>query len=224
MAATQLTDGTGMKIRVIIVGAGGFGRELLIWVKDTYGDDEDIQIAGFLDADPLALEKYDNPLPVLGDPSAYEPDPSDRFICGLAVPAIKLNVCRDMKSRGAIFLTMVHPSAIVGDRSRLGEGCVICPGAIVTADVMVGDFVTINGQATVGHDAVLGDGSTMSGHSEVNGFAELGEGVFLGSHATILPHAKVGSFAKVGAGSVVLKKVKPRTTVMGVPAKMLFGF
>ena len=205
--------------RIIIVGAGGFGREILSWSKDAFKLKKDFEIVGFLDADSQALRGYECNLPVLGDPSEYQPGCDDRFVCALGQPKVKLKVCKDLKVKGGQFLTMVHPSAVVGDRCILGEGCVLCPGAVVTTDVTLGDFVTINAQATVGHDAVVGDGSTLSGHADVTGFAQLGEGVFLGSHACVLPKAKVGSFAIVGAGTVVLCNVKPNSTVFGVPAK-----
>jgi len=47
--------------------------------------------------------------------------------------------------------------------------------------------------------------------------------VFMGSHASVLPGAVVGDYARVGAGSVVLRKVRPYTTVMGVPAQEIFA-
>ena len=71
---------------------------------------------------------------------------------------------------------------------------------------------------------MIGDGCTLSGHADVTGNATLGEGVFLGSHASVLPSAKVGDYAVVGAGSVVLRRVRAHSTVVGVPAKQIHGF
>ena len=70
-------------------------------------------------------------------------------------------------------------------------------------------------------EVVGGDGCTLSPHCDLTGRVQLGKGVFLGTHAVVLPGGRVGEFATVGAGSVVLQKVRPHTTVIGVPAKLL---
>ena len=49
----------------------------------------------------------------------------------------------------------------------------------------------------------------------------LGNGVLIGAGAKILGNIKVGDCSRVAAGSVVLKEVPPRTTVAGVPAKVV---
>ncbi len=52
----------------------------------------------------------------------------------------------------------------------------------------------------------------------------LDEGVLLGSHAVVLPGVTVGAYAVVGAGSIVLRKVRPGSTVFGSPARQVPGF
>ncbi len=210
--------------RLMIIGAGGFGREVLHWALDVLPQNRNWEVCGFLDADPAVLDVYDCDFPILDDPLNYFPKADDCFICAIGHPSTKLQVCRQLKERGAQFITLIHPTAIIGSRSIIGEGCIFCPGSIITVDVTIGDFVTANLHSTIGHNAVVGQGSTLSGHADVTGFAILGEGVFLGSHAVVLPGAKIGDYAVVGAGSVVLKKVKAGATVMGVPAKQIAGF
>ncbi|MDA8139139.1 MAG: acetyltransferase [Desulfobacteraceae bacterium] len=210
--------------RLIIVGAGGFGREVLNWALHAEAGQQDWRVAGFLDGNPRALEGYDYPFAILGDPKTHRPDAGECFLCAIGEPRIKLAVCQALEQAGARFVSLVHPSAVVGRTVVLGPGCIICPGAVVTADVRLGRHVAVNACASIGHDVVIGDGCTLSGHADVTGFAMLGQGVFLGSHAVILPKAKVGDFAIVGAGSVVLRSVKPGATVMGVPAIQVAGF
>jgi serine acetyltransferase len=78
--------------------------------------------------------------------------------------------------------------------------------------------------ALVGHDSVLGDGCMLNAHTDVTGGCRLGEGVFMGSHAAAWPRAVVGDYAGIGGGSVVLRRVRPHSTVMGAPAKQIAGF
>ncbi len=43
----------------------------------------------------------------------------------------------------------------------------------------------------------------------------------IGTNASTYPRVKIGSYATVGMNSAVIRRVKPGTTVMGVPAKMM---
>jgi sugar O-acyltransferase (sialic acid O-acetyltransferase NeuD family) len=210
--------------RLIIVGAGGFGREVLSWVLQSQAHQREWCVSGFLDANPKALDGYDDSFPILGSPTDYQPSGDEVFVCAMGEPKTRLNVCRHLEAYGACFATLIHPSAVVGRNTTMGRGCILCPGAVLTADVRIGHHVIINACASVGHDAVIGDGCTLSGHADVTGFARLGSGVFLGTHAAVLPSARVGDFSVVGAGSVVLRDVKPGATVMGVPAIQVSGF
>jgi sugar O-acyltransferase (sialic acid O-acetyltransferase NeuD family) len=208
--------------RLLIVGAGGFGREVLAWAEDLPKDGRGWQVGGFLDKDPDALARLGIDHPIVGDPDVYVPGPADIFVCAVGDPEVKLALAARLKSRGGSFATIIHPSAIVGQRSTVAEGSIICPRATITVDAKIGAHVAVNICSSVGHDAVLGDGCTLSAFCDVTGKARLGTGVFMGSHASILPGVSVGDFARIGAGSVVLRRVKPHTTVMGAPAKVVF--
>jgi sugar O-acyltransferase (sialic acid O-acetyltransferase NeuD family) len=209
--------------RLWVVGAGAFGRELLAWLRDVPAAQRTWEIAGFLDPNPTALEGYPCDLSIMGEECSFPFSDDDVFICALGNPEKKLRACRLLKSRGAAFVTLIHPTAVVGPCCSVGEGSILCPGTILTTNVTLGNFVTVNLHSTLAHDVVVGDGSTLSSHCDVTGRAKLGEGVFMGTHAAVLPGVVVGDYATVGAGSVAFQKVRPRTTVMGVPAREVFS-
>jgi sugar O-acyltransferase (sialic acid O-acetyltransferase NeuD family) len=186
---------------IYVVGAGGFGREVTQWARD----------AGLV-VDRL-LDQGDDDLDFT---------PADWFLCGLGEPALKKVVCERLKSRGARFRTLVHPTATIAPNATIGEGAIVCPHAVVSVDAVVGRLVTINCAATVGHDTVVGDYTSISSHADICGHARLGEGVLMGSHASILPHAVAGDWSIVGSGSVVVKEAPAKSTVMGVPASVIY--
>ncbi|TWT77776.1 putative acetyltransferase EpsM [Posidoniimonas polymericola] len=211
-----------MSSRIIIVGAGGFGREVHAWAGHAIASGLlPAGVTGFLDDRSDPLDGYGLEDKLLGRCSDYLPEAGDLFLCAIGDPKAKLQVSSGLRSRGAEFVSLIHPTAIIGPRCRLGVGCVVCPYATVTADVTIGDFVCLNAHATVGHDASLGDGCTLSGHCDITGGARLGEGVFMGSHAAVLPGVRVGDYATIAAGSVAYHRVAPETTAIGVPAKRL---
>jgi sugar O-acyltransferase (sialic acid O-acetyltransferase NeuD family) len=204
---------------LIIIGAGGFGREVALWASEVQS--QDWSLRGFLDDRSEALEGYAGGVSILGKIEDYAPRENDLFVCAIGDPKLKGQIYRDFKSRGARFVSLVHPTAIIGQRSRVGVGCIICPRVTITCDVVIEDFVTINMHSTVGHDAVVGEGSTLSCHVDITGGVRVGKGVLVGSHASILPLVNIGDDAVVGAASLVVREVSPGTTVMGVPAKRL---
>lgn len=205
---------------LVIVGASGFGREILQWVKDCNANGESWEVKGFIDDNLDALNTYPCDKKIIGSITSYDILDDDYFVVAIAIPAIKKRIVEDLKLRGAKFAAIIHPTAIVGDYCSLGEGIVITPRAKISPNVTIGNFVTILGSA-VGHDAVLSDYCTITGNCSVNGHVHLGEGVFVGSNACIAPGKKIGAWAYVGMGSMVISNVKPDTKVMGNPAKRI---
>ncbi len=204
---------------LLILGAGGFGRELLFFAESVQAAERAWTIGGFLDDNADALRSYSYQHRVVGPIRGHIPRADQLFLMAIGDPTKKLEIGGELRARGGEFLTLRHHSALVGNNVRLGIGVVICPNVSIPCDSKIGDFVTVNTGCTIAHDTEIGDGTTFSGHVDMTGFSSLGKGVFLGSHASVLPRVKVGDFARIGAGSMVVRNVRPGVTVFGVPAK-----
>ena len=207
---------------VVIVGGGGFGRELACWLEQTI-DGSAMRIAGFLD-DGFAVGAAVHPAypyAVLGSIADYVVGEHDLFVLAIGRPAVKLRIALDLEARGAVFLNLIHPRALLASTAVLGKGVVICPFSMVSADAILGDFVSLNAYTSVGHDVVIGAGCTLSAHVDVTGSVVLGEGVFVGSNSAILPKVRVGDGATIGAGAMVARNVAAGSTVYALPAKKL---
>lgn len=205
---------------MIIVGASGFGRELLQWIKDINRVQDKWVIKGFIDDNPNALDAFQCDYTVIGRIQDWQPKETEVFACAIANPRIKENIVTLLKSRGAWFESVIHPTSVIGEFNKIGEGLIAYPNSCITSNVEVGDYVTLL-SSEIGHDAVVGDYSTISSYCDITGGVQLGKRVFLGSHVTIVPGRKIGDDAYIGAGSVVIKNVKPNTKVMGNPAKKI---
>ena len=208
--------------RWLIVGAGGFGREVFSWTSGQLRVTQSSSLVGFLDDDPESLAQFPSLTERWSGPiSTYSPQPGDRLLMAIGDPASKLAVGDALRKRGALFASFVHPTAVIAHDVRIGVGCIICPFAVVCCNVRFGDFVSMNVGAVAGHDSVIGDGCTLSPHCDVAGQACLKRGVFLGCQTAILPKTQIGEFARIGAGSVVINHVSPGVSMMGVPAKRI---
>lgn len=216
--------------KLVIMGAGGFGREVHAWLLDAIKNggcrathDTTWEIAGFIDDVSNAPDIFPGLPPILSKIDDYVPAPDTYVVCAIANPAAKKLLTQKLLAKGTQFFTLIHSSAVIGTNVVIGEGTVICPFTVLSTDLSVGDFVTINSGCTIGHDARIADYCTLSGHCDVTGGVSLHEGAFLGSHAVIVPKVVVGEYSVVGAGSVVIRKVAPGVTVFGVPAKRISG-
>lgn len=209
------------KGRTIIVGAGGFGRELINWARDCHAAGSLPQIAGLLDDDASVLDGFSYGVGLLGTAVDFTPEPGDQLLMAIGTPAVKKRVANMLSVRGGQFATMIHPKAVVAGSARIGEGSILCPLSLVSADAVVGRLCTINAISSVGHDVRLGDHSTLSAHVDLTGSVVVGSEVLIGTGAKVLPKVRIGENAIVGAGSVVYRNVPSGASVFTAPAKTL---
>ena len=205
---------------IIIVGAGGFGREVNLWAKDSFSKDQ-YKIKGFLDDNPRILDNYDMDVGIIGDLNSYEIKNQDRFLFAIGEIDVKKNLVARLKKKGAKFLTLIHPTAIVANTAKIGQGVIVCPFCLVSDNVRLDDFVMMNAYSSCGHDARIGKYCILSSYTAIAGFAVLEDEVFLGTHAAVIPYKKVGYKSKISANSVVMRDVPSNKIVIGVPGKAI---
>ncbi|NBD36954.1 MAG: transferase, partial [Verrucomicrobia bacterium] len=187
--------------RLLIIGAGGFGREVLQWARASIDRGRDWEPGGFLDDRACALEGPGREFPpIVGTVREYEPREEDVFVCALGSPRLRAQVFEHFKKRGARFVRVVHPSCHLGEGVTLGEGVILCPGVVLTCDIAIGANTALNVNTAVGHDARIGAHCQISSFCDLTGYVRLGDRVFLGSRASVLPGIHVGDGATVGAG------------------------
>lgn len=205
--------------RVLIVGAGGFGREVLQWVRDAWPEHA-ARVAGFLSAERDRLAGHDCGLEIIAAPDRYEPRPGDALLLAIGIPLVRRQVVESLLSRGAVFLTLVHPTAIVAPTAIVGEGSIVCPYAIVSDSAKVGAFVLMNYHSSLGHDASAGDHAVLSPYATLGGNAHVGDDVFMGLHASVGPGRRIGARSKVSANSCALSDAPPDSIIYGAPGRV----
>ena len=202
--------------QLVIIGAGGFGREVRAWARQA---DEPWSVRGFIDDNLRALEKFPGSEPILATVAEYVPRSDDWFVCALGRVEFKRRCIERVRAAGGVFTNVIHRTSVLGDRLGLGVGVILCPHTTVGSDARLGDFVSVNLHSSVAHDATIGAWTQLHCHVDITGGVTLGEGVTVGSHATILPGVRVGDGAVIGSGAVVMRDVAAGETVFGVPAR-----
>lgn len=208
---------------LVIIGCGGFGREVHALVEALNRVQESYEVLGFVDDRPAVADLArvaDLGAKVVGTVAdlARWPEPVAAVI---AIGSADARLAIDDALRGSqiVWAVLVHPDATVGSRVQLGLGTVIAAGARLSTNIEVGRHVHIDQNATVGHDCIIGDFARLNPQCCISGSVTLGEGATIGANATVLQGLTVGDSATVGAGAVVTHSVTPNTVVKGVPAR-----
>ena len=205
---------------LVIIGVGGFGREVFCHAKGSMGYGIDWDIKGFLDGDVLLSPKEYEKLqaPVLGDIFSYSVESDDVFICAIADPKTKERLVGIVQSRGGSFINLIHNTALLEGNIKLGIGNIFAPHVILTDCIRIGNFVSFNIGCNIGHDVEIGDYSSFMGRVIICGFASIGRRFFMGTYAVAVPHATIQDDVYIGVGSVAMKRIRAGKTVFGNPA------
>lgn len=208
---------------IVIVGAGGFGREVLEIFKDQNKISKTWDILGFIDDNEELHGKKINGYPILGGLDWFREHNDNNLgcVCAIGTCEIRKRVVERLQETGVNFYNAIHPSVIMSEFVELGKGVIICAGSILTVNIKIGDHVHINLDSIIGHDAVIGKYCTVNPLVAINGNNHLGEGVYVGTGATFIQEVSVGSWSTIGAGSVVIENVPEKVVVVGVPAKVI---
>jgi sugar O-acyltransferase (sialic acid O-acetyltransferase NeuD family) len=201
---------------LVIVGAGGFGRETAQLVAVLPG----VALRGFLDDDP-ALGEVDG-FPVLGG-TADPPADTDLVVCAgspgnIAVRSLLVDRLNLPPER---FATLIHPSCQVSATSKVGPGSVLQAQCALTASVQIGAHVAIMPQVVLTHDDVLEDFVTIASGVRLSGNVRVGRGAYVGTGALVREGLTIGPGALVGMGAVVTRDIPAGEVWAGVPARFL---
>lgn len=204
---------------LVVVGAGGHGREVLDVVKAAASPD--LALLGIVDDRPgphPLLERRS--VPYLG-PVTYLADVDAAYLLGVGHPPTRARLDDQLTSWDRPPASVAHPTASVGSAVSLGEGSVLFAGARVSTNVTTGRHVHLNLNSSVSHDVSLGDHTVLAPGAAVAGACQIGARTWIGLGAVVREGISIGDDVIVGAGAVVVSDVPSGVTVAGVPAKPL---
>ena len=205
---------------IVIIGAGGFGREVKTLIDAINKVSKSYNFLGYYD-DGMEKGKMINNYPVLGGVSELNSIKNETAVAlGLGNPKTKSKIMGSLKNEFLSFPTLIHPSVFISDDDVIiGEGCIICAGTIITCNIKIGKFVTLNLLCTVGHDTKIGDFASFMPSVNISGEVHIEEKVYVGTGAKIINQLTIGNSTIVGAGAVVSKSLPSHCTAVGIPAK-----
>lgn len=205
--------------RIVIIGAGGHGRE----VADILKGQNQTQVIGFIDDNSeLHGSEFDG-LPVLGDWSWFE-DPQRleiAVVCAVGLPQLRRRLTKRAESLGLSFAHAISLLAYISPSARLGEGITVFPHGVINAGAVVESHSILNVAATVSHDTRIGRYTTVNPGAHIGGNVTIGEGCYIGIGANVIQGQSIGEWSVVGAGAAVTTDLPANVTAVGVPAKII---
>lgn len=206
--------------KIVILGAGGFGREVKLIIDDINTENSEYDFLGFYD-DNVEKGKLINGFPILGTIQDLNNVTEETLVAlGIGEPKTKKSLIKELENDKLQFPTLIHPSCIISnDQVYVGKGTIICAGNIITCNIRIEDFVTINLMCTVGHDTHIKNYCSFMPSVNISGEVVVHENVYVGTGAKIINQLEIGKNTIIGAGAVVSKSLPENCTAVGIPAK-----
>jgi sugar O-acyltransferase (sialic acid O-acetyltransferase NeuD family) len=209
--------------RVVIIGAGGHGREVADILRHQARIDRHVEPLGFADDNRELHGRSFDGLPVLGDWSWFETaDRADiAVICAVGSPQVCRRLVERARGLGLSFANVISPLAQISLFARFGEGVTVFPNVIINTGVFVDSHSILNAGVIASHDTTIGPYSNINPGAHLAGNVAIGEGCYIGMGANVIQGITIGGWSVVGAGAVVTRDLPAGVTAVGVPAKVL---
>ena len=180
--------------KMLLIGAGGFGRVVLEQVRQYYDcaflDDGDAKIA--------------DGVPVIGSTSdmvKFFPE-FKYLLVTIGNNSLRERLYHQATAIGYTFPNIIHPSAYISPRAHIGSGCVILNNAVVQNNSRCGNGCILNPGVELHHDSTIGNNCLIYTNSVVRSLTHVGNRVWIGSNATVSTSAIVPDDTVIEDGGV----------------------
>jgi len=207
--------------KVLILGAGGTGRDIVDWLPELAAAGRPLDVAGFLDDDPKKRGATIAGVPVVGTLADLSARGDVLLIDALGSPRTHRERPRRLAGiPDGRFVALIHPLARVSAGAKVGAGSLVYPFTFVGLEVVIERHVTILSHGAVNHDARIGEFAILASHVALGGGVSVGAASYIGMRAAVREGIRVGAGAMVGMGAAVVADVPDGVTVTGVPGRV----
>ena len=211
-------------LEIIIIGAGGLGKEILSTLLACNKIEHQYEILGFVD-DNKKLSKNFNNYTILGDIDWLLSSNYSSVGCIVATgdPKIRKKIINRLDNKKFFFPKIIHPSVIISEFTKISEGTVIQAGSIISSNIEIGEHTLINVNVTIGHDCKIGNFVTIGPGCNISGENIIENDVFFGNGVNTKDKLSVGESSFIGAGSIIGKNI-PKKSIHFAPSGVLKSF
>jgi sugar O-acyltransferase (sialic acid O-acetyltransferase NeuD family) len=214
------------KIAFGLFGAGGLGREVMPYAKESVAralaiSSEDVDVYFVETSEPS--QHQINGYPLVSIKKFLEIESPRYFNIAIGDGRVREAIVK-MIGVSAVALPVHATQTIFFDHNAISVGSIFCPNTMVTSNVKIGRFFQANIYSYVAHDCVIGDFVTFAPGVRCNGRVHIGDHAYIGTNAVIKEGTadkplRIGIGAVIGMGAVVTRDVPDGAIVMGNPAR-----
>lgn len=208
-----------------IVGAGGFGREVMPLVEETVrrSDCPDYRIVFVVEGEGEGVGLV-NGYEVWNKERFFSQSGAKYFNIAIASSESRERIAAEFADNGAHPFSITALNSLVLESNQIGDAAILCPFVTVTSNVRIGKYFHANIYSYVAHDCHIGDFVTFAPRVSCNGNVVIEDHAYIGTGAVIKQGSankplRIGRGAVIGMGAVVTKDVPPGATVVGNPAR-----
>lgn len=207
---------------MLIVGAGGFAKELVQVFEDSDEKEEIFFYDDLNDDVPNFMFEKFKLLRTTDEAKKLFSEVSKKFVLGIGNPILRKKMTDKMTGIGGQLTSAISPNAFTGNfEVSIGNGATILDGAKISNQVKIGEALLMYYNAVITHDAVIGNYVEISPGAQILGNVKIGNNCQIGALSCILPNVIIGDNVVIGAGAVVTENFPDGVVIAGIPAKII---
>lgn len=203
--------------RIIILGAGGFGRQAC-WLASRIGDLHVVAVLDETVPDGTFLDPCIPIHPSLDRFADLEEKERPALLSAVGSISVRQRWVETFSDRFD-FTSVIDPTVIIEADTTIGSGVMVLPDAICSSQVEIGDHVILGFRTILSHEVKVGAFTHIASGAILNGRASIGARCSIGAGAIILPNVTIGDGVTIGAGAIVARDVADNKTVIGSIAR-----
>lgn len=211
--------------KLIILGAGGSGHDIVSIVNSINKIQKEFEIIGFLDDNPNLYDVSFLGYKVLGTINEAYKFVDAVFISSIANPInryVRRQVFESVLSQGCTFCNIIHPSVFLYDDVQIGEGVVINANCIIGTNVVIGDNIHFGYSCNVAHESIVGNHSAFGSGVNLSSCTSIGNDCYIGCGVSSAHDVIISENTLVAVGSAIVENIFDNSdTWIGVPAERL---
>lgn len=205
---------------IVIIGAGGVGRETSMLIEDINQVKRQWNILGYIDDDENLSGKLIHGYKVIGSTDWLNRVNKEIYVvCTVSNPEVKKRIISRLKNSNIRYATLIHPTAVLSRYVNIAEDVIVQAYCVIITNVTIGNHVQLNPQCGIGHDSIIGDYSSLYWNVNISGNVRVGIGCTLGTKTTVLQGRSIGDWAITGSCSNIVCDIPANCTAVGNPAK-----